>query len=127
MLTRDYFFDLPEELIAQVPTERRGEERLLVLDKASGEYRDMMMCDFPSLVEPGSLMVVNNSKVRKARCYAKSETGGTVEFLFLEENPDHSWNGSRSNDQLRHHGHRKEEEVRMRRSARHACCGSCRS
>lgn len=92
MLTRDYYFDLPGELIAQVPTDRRGEEKLLVLDKMSGEYRDMMMKDFPSLIEPGSVMVVNNSRVRKARCYGESETGGTVEFLFLEENADHSWN-----------------------------------
>lgn len=92
MLTRDYYFDLPGELIAQVPTDRRGEEKLLVLDKTSGEYRDMMMKDFPSLIEPGSVMVVNNSRVRKARCYGESETGGTVEFLFLEENADHSWN-----------------------------------
>lgn len=92
MLTRDYYFDLPGELIAQVPTDRRGEERLLVLDKKSGSYKDMMMKDFPSLIEPGSVMVVNNSRVRKARCYGESETGGTVEFLFLEENADHSWN-----------------------------------
>lgn len=92
MLTRDYYFDLPGELIAQVPTDRRGEERLLVLDKMSGSYKDMMMKDFPSLIEPGSVMVVNNSRVRKARCYGESETGGTVEFLFLEENADHSWN-----------------------------------
>ena len=92
MLTRDYYFDLPGELIAQVPTDRRGEERLLVLDKKSGSYKDMMMKDFPSLIEPGSVMVVNNSRVRKARCYGESETGGTVEFLFLEENSDHSWN-----------------------------------
>lgn len=92
MLTRDYYFDLPGELIAQVPTDRRGEEKLLVLDKKSGRYKDMMMKDFPSLIEPGSVMVVNNSRVRKARCYGESETGGTVEFLFLEENEDHSWN-----------------------------------
>lgn len=92
MLTRDYYFDLPGELIAQVPTDRRGEEKLLVLDKTSGSYKDMMMKDFPSLIEPGSIMVVNNSRVRKARCYGESETGGTVEFLFLEENADHSWN-----------------------------------
>ena len=47
MLTRDYYFDLPDNLIAQVPSDRRGDERLLFLDRKSGEYRDMMMKDFP--------------------------------------------------------------------------------
>ena len=91
MLTRDYFFDLPEDLIAQVPTERRGDERLLLLDKTSGRYEDMMMKDFPSLISSDCVMVVNNSRVRKARCYGVTESGGQVEFLFLEELEDHSW------------------------------------
>ena len=92
MLTRDYYFDLPQELIAQEPVARRGDERLLVLDRKTGEYRDMMMRDFPSLIDPSSVLVVNNSRVRKARVYASTESGGRVEFLFLEENEDHSWN-----------------------------------
>ncbi len=91
MLTRDYYFDLPENLIAQVPSDRRGDERLLFLDRKSGEYHDMMMKDFSSLISDDCVLVVNNSKVRKARCYGMTENGGTVEFLFLEENEDHSW------------------------------------
>ena len=91
MLTRDYYFDLPDDLIAQVPTERRGDERLLHLDKASGRYEDLMMKDFPSLIGSDCVMVVNNSRVRKARCYGITENGGQVEFLFLEEMEDHSW------------------------------------
>ncbi|MCH3906758.1 MAG: tRNA preQ1(34) S-adenosylmethionine ribosyltransferase-isomerase QueA [Sphaerochaeta sp.] len=91
MLTKDFYFDLPPELIAQTPADRRGDDRLLVLDRTTGAYQDAMMADFPSFLTPGSLLVVNNSKVRKARVYAESETGGTVEFLFLEENLDHSW------------------------------------
>ena len=91
MLTRDYYFDLPDDLIAQVPTERRGDERLLHLDKASGMYEDLMMKDFPSLIRSDCVMVVNNSRVRKARCYGITENGGQVEFLFLEEMEDHSW------------------------------------
>ena len=93
MLTRDFYFDLPEELIAQEPSDRRGEDRLLLLDKHSGKYEDHMIKDFPSLLRPNSILVVNNSKVRKARVYGKSrETDGIVEFLFLGENDDSSWN-----------------------------------
>ncbi len=92
MLTKDFYFDLPESLIAQKPSERRGEDRLLILDKYSGEYKDDMMSSFPDLLEEGSVLIVNNSKVRKARCYGESDTGGVVEFLFLGINPDGSWN-----------------------------------
>ena len=92
MLTKDFYFDLPDSLIAQEPSEKRGEDRLLVLDKNTGEYKDMMMSDFPSLLPENSVLVVNNSKVRKARTYAESvETGGVVEFLFLGKNGDGSW------------------------------------
>ena len=92
MLTKDFYFDLPDSLIAQEPSEKRGEDRLLVLDKNSGEYKDMMMSDFPYLLPENSVLVVNNSKVRKARTYAESvETGGVVEFLFLGKNSNGSW------------------------------------
>lgn len=91
MLTKDYYFDLPEELIAQEPSERRGEDRLLLIDKLTGAYEDYMMADFPSLIHPDSVIVVNNSKVRKARVYGESETGGIVEFLFLGMEEDGTW------------------------------------
>ena len=91
MLTRDYYFDLPPELIAQEPSEKRGEDRLLLIDRKSGKYTDCMMHDFPSLLYKDSVIVVNNSRVRKARVYAVSETGGTVEFLFLGKEADGAW------------------------------------
>lgn len=91
MLTKDYYFDLPEELIAQYPSKERGNDRLLLLDKNTGAYKDMMIDDLPSLIGPGTVVVVNNSKVRKARCFAQSSTGGMVEFLFLKEYEDGSW------------------------------------
>ena len=91
MLTRDYYFDLPESLIAQVPVEHRGDEKLMYLNKRSGEYKDLTMKDIVSLIDSNCVMVVNNSKVRKARCYGISDTGARVEFLFLEENEDHTW------------------------------------
>lgn len=93
MLTRDFYFDLPDELIAQEPAEKRGDDRLLLLDKKTGKYEDHMIKDFPSLLRENSILVVNNSKVRKARVYGTSTlTGGVVEFLFLGENEDSSWN-----------------------------------
>lgn len=93
MLTRDFYFELPEELIAQEPAEKRGDDRLLLLDKNTGKYEDHMIKDFPSLLRENSILVVNNSKVRKARVYGRNpETGGVVEFLFLGENEDSSWN-----------------------------------
>ena len=91
MLTRDYYFDLPENLIAQVPVEHRGDEKLMYLNKRSGEYKDLTMKDIVSLLDSSCVMVVNNSKVRKARCYGMSDTGSRVEFLFLYENEDHTW------------------------------------
>ncbi|MCR5732602.1 MAG: tRNA preQ1(34) S-adenosylmethionine ribosyltransferase-isomerase QueA [Sphaerochaetaceae bacterium] len=91
MLTKEYYFELPPELIAQEPVERRGDEKLLLLNKNTGLFEDKVMKDFPSLLDENSILVVNNSKVRKARCFGKTEFGGLVEFLFLEENEDHSW------------------------------------
>ena len=92
MQTKEFFFDLPQELIAQNPSEKRGEDRLLLMDRKSGEYKDLTINDFPSLLDENCVLVVNNSKVRKARTFATTENGGQVEFLFLEENEDHSWN-----------------------------------
>ncbi len=91
MLTKDFYFDLPNELIAQEPSERRGEDRLLVLDKNTGRYIDSKMKDLPSFLSDDTVLVVNNSKVRKARTYGTAPTGGVVEFLFLGKNPDGSW------------------------------------
>ena len=92
MLTKDYYFELPEHLIAQYPSSERGNDRLMLLNRFTGEFDDYMIKDFPSLLDPDSVLIVNNSKVRKARTYAVSESGGLVEFLFLSENQDSSWN-----------------------------------
>ena len=91
MKTKEFSFDLPDHLIAQFPAERRGESRLLVLDRTSGRHIDSHITQLPEFLEPESILVVNNSKVRKARVYGESETGGTVEFLFLHELADHRW------------------------------------
>lgn len=92
MLTRDFYFDLPQSLIAQEPSAKRGDDRLLLLDRFTGKYEDHMMSDFPQLLHENSILVLNNSKVRKARVYAKSlNSSGIVEFLFLGENANGSW------------------------------------
>jgi S-adenosylmethionine:tRNA ribosyltransferase-isomerase len=91
MKTKEFSFDLPEDLIAQNPADRRGNSRLLVLNRSTGGITDTYMTEFPQLLTPGSLMVINNSKVRKARVYGESESGAIVEFLFLEELIDHTW------------------------------------
>jgi len=90
--TKDFDFELPAELIAQTPADKRGEDRLLVMDRKTGKYEDTLISNFVDLIDSDSVLVVNNSRVRKARVYATSETGGKVEFLFLEEMQDHSWN-----------------------------------
>ena len=93
MKTDDFNFDLPETSIAQYPPERRGDSRLLVLDRAGSvaaqpdriHQTHSMVKDLLRFLEPGTLMVFNDSKVRKARIYGTAlETGAVVEFLLLE-------------------------------------------
>ncbi|GHV75708.1 S-adenosylmethionine:tRNA ribosyltransferase-isomerase [Spirochaetia bacterium] len=91
MKTADFSFELPEALIAQRPPEQRGQSRLMVLDRERRTRSHHMMGDLPSLLEPGSLLVFNNSKVRKARIYGIAESGATVEFLLLNRRDSHTW------------------------------------
>lgn len=91
MKTKEFSFNLPPHLIAQYPAEKRGESRLLVLDRSTGKLIDSHIEHITDFIQSGSVMVVNNSKVRKARVYGTAESGATVEFLFLGELPDGSW------------------------------------
>lgn len=84
MKTSDYYFDLPEELIAQYPADRRGTSRLLILDKTTGACRHTHIDAIVDEIPDDAVVVVNNSKVRKARVFAETEFSGRVEFLFLE-------------------------------------------
>ena len=84
MRTDDFNFDLPEELIAQYPASLRGTSRLLVLDRADGRITHATAAALADFVEPGTLMVFNDSRVRKARLFGLAEdTGSEVEFLLL--------------------------------------------
>lgn len=84
MLTKDFYFDLPEELIAQHPSGVRGQDRLMLLDKSIGDVKHFQMEDLINLVDENTLMIFNNSKVRRSRVYGiKESTGREVEFMFL--------------------------------------------
>ena len=91
MKISEFTFDLPQELIAQTPAQKRGDDRMLVIDRQTGEYQDRMFNEFPQFVEEGSLVVVNDTKVRKARVYGTAQTGGKVEFLFTGAYSDNMW------------------------------------
>lgn len=95
MLTKDFYFDLPEELIAQFPSGIRGQDKLMLLDRMNGTVNHHSMQDLPSLIKPETLMIFNNSKVRKARVYGiKETTGRQQEFMFLnqEDSQGFVWN-----------------------------------
>jgi len=84
MKTDDFNFELPEALIAQYPPQERGKSRLMVLNRRNGNIVDAMVSDIASFIDSGTLMVFNDSKVRKARLYGICEqTGARVEFIFL--------------------------------------------
>ena len=84
--TSDYHFELPGHLIAQYPSAERGQSRLMVMRRKEGSLEHRMLRDLPSILESGTLMVFNNSRVRKARLYGVSETGGAeCEFLLLSK------------------------------------------
>ena len=84
MLTSDFNFDLPQELIAQHPSGVRGQDKLMLLNRQTGAVEHHLMDDLPNLIEPGTLMIFNNSRVRRARVYGiKETTGRETEFMFL--------------------------------------------
>ena len=91
MKTSEFYFNLPKELIAQTPADKRGESRLIILNKNTGYLEHKMITDFPDYVEEGTLIVVNNSRVRKARIFGISLTGGKVEFLLIKQVNKNSW------------------------------------
>jgi len=92
MKTSDFTFELPENLIAQHPAASRGQSRLLVMDRKKGCLDHRMVRDLPSIIEKGTLMVFNNSRVRRARIFGISEkSGAKAEFLLLKKLDAFSW------------------------------------
>ncbi len=92
MQKSDFYFDLPQELIAQTPIEPRDHSRLLCLNRETGEIAHRHFYDLPSLLSPGDLLVINDSKVLPARLYGVKEgTGATVEVLLLKQKQQDVW------------------------------------
>ena len=92
MKTHDFYYDLPEELIAQTPLEHRDESRLMLLDRVTGEIEHRHFYDVVDLLQPGDCLVLNNSRVLPARLLGKREpTGGAVEVLLLRDKGDGIW------------------------------------
>lgn len=83
MRTADFDYELPDELIAQVPVEPRDAARLLVLDRAHGSLTHRRVRDLPELLRPGDLVVVNRSRVLPARVRGRLPSGGAAEALLL--------------------------------------------
>ncbi|MBQ8076337.1 MAG: S-adenosylmethionine:tRNA ribosyltransferase-isomerase, partial [Oscillospiraceae bacterium] len=91
MKKSDFTFDLPEELIAQTPIEKRDASRLLCLDKYSGEISHRHFYELPELLREGDCLVLNNSRVLPARLIGVRPTGGAVELVLLRDLGDNRW------------------------------------
>ena len=92
MDVKDFYYDLPEELIAQDPLEKRSNSRLMILDKKSGDVTHRHFYDIKEYLRPGDCLVINNTRVIPARLYGeREETGGKVEILLLKRKSDDVW------------------------------------
>lgn len=92
MKTSDFYFDLPEELIAQVPVKDRTSSKLMVLDKETGEIEHKIFKDVIDYLNPGDCLVLNNTRVIPARLIGeKLETKGKIEFLLLKRTEEDTW------------------------------------
>ena len=92
MKTHDFYFDLPEELIAQTPLERRDASRLLTLDKQTGRWEHRHFYDLPEMLRPGDCLIMNDSRVLPARLLGQRlPGGGACEVLLLIDRGDKTW------------------------------------
>ena len=91
MKTHDFWYELPEELIAQTPLEQRDASRLLVLDRVSGDINHRHFYDVIDYLKPGDCLVMNDSRVLPARLLGHRPTGGAVEVLLLRDLGDKKW------------------------------------
>ena len=91
MKTSDFYYDLPEELIAQTPLQKRDTSRLLVLDRESGEIEHKHFYDILDYLNSGDCLVMNDSRVLPARLLGHRPTGGAVEVLLLRDLGDKKW------------------------------------
>ena len=91
MKLEEFDYNLPEELIAQVPIQQRDESRLMVVDREKRTIEDKVFRDIIDYLEPGDCLVRNNTKVIPARLYGKKDTGANVEFVLLKQLDGDIW------------------------------------
>lgn len=98
MRVADFDYELPEELIAQEPPAERGQSRMLVLDRATGAFRDSFFFDLPGQLKPGDLLVLNDSRVIPARLFARrtlrrerEKPTGRIEIMLTEPAGENRW------------------------------------
>jgi S-adenosylmethionine:tRNA ribosyltransferase-isomerase len=91
MKTSDFDYHLPESSIAQTPAEPRDSSRLLVLDRATGQLEHRVFREIGDYLNPGDLLVVNQTRVIPARLAAHKDTGGRVEILLLRREDERTW------------------------------------
>ncbi|MGB9561364.1 MAG: tRNA preQ1(34) S-adenosylmethionine ribosyltransferase-isomerase QueA, partial [bacterium] len=87
----DYYFDLPQELIAQEPVEPRDHCRLLLLSRKTGELKEDFFYNIGNYLSPGDILVLNDAKVIPARIFGKRSTGGKIELLLIHRLSDKIW------------------------------------
>ena len=91
MLLEEFNYELPEELIAQVPAQRREMSRMLVLDRCNKTFEHRHLCDITEFLTENDLLVMNNTKVIPARLYAHKETGALIEIFLVREVEKDIW------------------------------------
>ena len=92
MKTSDFYYDLPEELIAQTPVEPRNSSRLMVLPRNGGKIEHKHFYNLPEFLKPGDCLVLNNTRVLPARLYGtREDTGAVVEFVLLRQHGNKLW------------------------------------
>ena len=87
----DFWYDLPEELIAQSPIEHREQSRILCMDRALGKTNHRRFYELPGLLRAGDCLVMNDSRVLPARLLGTRETGGAIEIVLLRETSESIW------------------------------------
>lgn len=91
MKTKDFYFELPDRLIAQTPLENRSESRLMHVNRINGDVSHDKFYNFIQYLSPGDCLVLNNTKVIPARLFGVKDTGATVEFLLLKRLSKTKW------------------------------------
>jgi S-adenosylmethionine:tRNA ribosyltransferase-isomerase len=91
MLLSDFDYNLPEDLIAQQPADRREGSKMLCVDRQTASFSDHSFADLPSFLQPDDLLVLNNTKVFPARLHGKTETGAVVETFLIQEIEPYVW------------------------------------